>query len=63
MKYIIVLCSLHNRTKIKNEIKTMNYRFFINTAAELKKTHSISNKIDNLISIYINLRTFSLRIQ
>ena len=38
MKHIIVLCSLHNRIEIKNEKKkTIDYRSFINTAAELKK--------------------------
>ena len=37
MKHIIVSCLLHDRTKIENEMKTMNYRFLINTAAELKK--------------------------
>ena len=37
MKHIIVSCSLHDRTEIENERKTIDYRFFINTAAELKK--------------------------
>ena len=37
MKHIIVSCSLHNRIDIENERKTIDYRFFINTAAELKK--------------------------
>ena len=37
MKHIIVSCSLHDRTEIENEMKTMNYRFLINTAAELKR--------------------------
>ena len=37
MKHIIVSCSLHDKTEIKNEIKTIDYRFFINTAAELQK--------------------------
>ena len=37
MKHIIVSCSLYDRTEIKNERKTIDYRFFINTTAELKK--------------------------
>ena len=37
MKHIIVSCSLHNRTDIENEKKTIDYRFFINTTTELKK--------------------------
>ena len=37
MKRIIVSCLLHDRTEIKNEMKTINYRLFINIAAELKK--------------------------
>ena len=37
MKHIIVSCSLHDRTEIENERKTIDYRLFINTAAELKK--------------------------
>ena len=37
MKHIIVSCSLYNKTKIKNEIKTIDYRLFINTATKLKK--------------------------
>ena len=37
MKHIIVSCSLHNKIDIENERKTIDYRFFINTAAELKK--------------------------
>ena len=37
IKHIIFLCSLYNRTKIENEIKTIDYRFFIYTTAELKK--------------------------
>ena len=37
MKHIIVSCSLHNRIDIENERRTIDYRFFINTAAELKK--------------------------
>ena len=37
MKHIIVSCSLHNKIDIKNERRTIDYRSFINTAAELKK--------------------------
>ena len=37
MKHIIVSCLLHDRTEIENEMKTMNYRLLINTAAELKR--------------------------
>ena len=37
MKHIIVSCSLHNKIDIENEKRTIDYRFFINTAAELKK--------------------------
>ena len=37
MKHKIVSCLLHNRIEIKNQIKTIDYRFFINTVAELKK--------------------------
>ena len=37
MKHIIVSCSLHNRIDIENERKTIDYRFFINTATGLKK--------------------------
>ena len=37
MKHIIVSCSLYDRTEIKNERKSIDYRFLINTAAELKK--------------------------
>ena len=37
MKYIIVSCSLHHRIDIENERKKIDYRFFINIAAELKK--------------------------
>ena len=36
-KHIIVSCSLYNRTEIKNEKETIDYRLFINTATELKK--------------------------
>ena len=37
MKHIIVSCSLHNKFEIENEITTIDYRFFINIAAKLKK--------------------------
>ena len=37
MKHIIVSCSLHNKIDIENEKKAIDYRSFINTAAELKK--------------------------
>ena len=37
MKHIIVSCLLHNKIDIKNERRTIDYRFFINTAAKLKK--------------------------
>ena len=37
MKHIIVSCSLYNRIDIENERRTIDYRFLINTAAELKK--------------------------
>ena len=37
MKHIIVSCLLHNKIDIKNERKTIDYRFFINTVVELKK--------------------------
>ena len=37
MKHVIVSCSQHDRTEIKNEKKSMNYRNFINTTAKLKK--------------------------
>ena len=37
MKHVIVSCSQHNRIEIKNEKESINYRNFINTAAELKK--------------------------
>ena len=37
MKHIIVSCSLHNKIEIENAMKTIDYRSFIKTAAELKK--------------------------
>ena len=36
MKHVIVSYSLHDRSKIKNDRKTRNYRNLINTTAELK---------------------------
>ena len=37
IKHVIVSCSQHDRTEIKNERKSINYQNFINTTAELKK--------------------------
>lgn len=37
MKHMIVSCSQHDRTDIENDRESMNYKDFINTAAELKK--------------------------
>ena len=37
IKHIIVLCLQHDRTKIKNEKKSIDYRTFINIETELKK--------------------------
>ena len=37
IKHIIVSCLKHDRTKIKKERKSINYRVFINTETELKK--------------------------
>ena len=48
MKHIIVLCSLHNQIEIENKMKTIDYRFFTNTATELKKLIRWVIKLKNL---------------
>ena len=37
MKHMIALCLQHDRTEIKNEKKSIDYRIFINTKTESKK--------------------------
>ena len=37
IKHIIISCLQHDKTEIKNERKSINYRTFINTKTESKK--------------------------
>ena len=53
MKHVIVSCSQHDRTEIKNEKKSMNYRSFINTTAKLKKFTKWVMKLKILIQFTV----------
>ena len=53
MKHVIVSCSQHDRTEIKNERKSMNYRNLINTTAELKKFTKWMMKLKILIQFTV----------
>ena len=60
MKHVIVSCSQHDRTEIKNEKKSMNYRNFINTTAKLKKLTKWMMKLKILIQFTVAHEHFHL---
>ena len=60
IKYVIVSCLQHDKTEIKNEKRSMNYRNFINTTTELKKLTKWLMKLKILIQFTVIHENFYL---